>query len=122
MITTSEMYWLTRLDDINFVLGLFFILGGVATFLLYLFGAIEYEDAPDRRRQVWQIARRALSSVILALIVGTFIPTTKEMAAILVIPKIVNNEKVQDAGNKLYDLAVEWLEALKPEKNTKETK
>lgn len=122
MITTSEMYWLTRLDDINFVLGLFFILGGVATFLLYLFGAIEYEDAPDRRRQVWQIARRALSSVILALIVGTFIPTTKEMAAILVIPKIVNNEKVQDAGNKLYDLAVEWLEALKPEKNTKEAK
>ena len=122
MITTSEMYWLTRLDDINFVLGLFFILGGVATFLLYLYGAIEYEDAPDRRRQVWQIARRALSSVILALIVGTFIPTTKEMAAILVIPKIVNNEKVQDAGNKLYDLAVEWLEALKPEKNTKEAK
>lgn len=122
MITTSEMYWLTRLDDINFALGLFSILGGVATFLLYIFGAIEYEDAPDRRRQVWQIAGRALSSVILALIVGTFIPTTKEMAAILVIPKIVNNEKVQDAGNKLYDLAVEWLEALKPEKNTKEAK
>ena len=122
MITTSEMYWLTRLDDINYALGLFSILGGVATFLLYAFGAIEYEDAPDRRRQVWQIAGRALSSVILALIVGTFIPTTKEMAAILVIPKIVNNEKVQDAGNKLYDLAVEWLEALKPEKNTKEAK
>ena len=122
MITTSEMYWLTRLDDINCALGLFSILGGVATFLLYVVGAFEYADAPDRRRQVWQIAGRALSSVILALIVGTFIPTTKEMAAILVIPKIVNNEKVQDAGNKLYDLAVEWLEALKPEKNTKEAK
>lgn len=53
----------------------------------------------------------------LMLIGCAFIPSTKEMAAIIVLPKIVNNEKVQDAGNKLFDLAVEWLEDLKPGKS-----
>jgi hypothetical protein len=31
-----------------------------------------------------------------------------------VVPKIVNSEKLQTAGNKLYELAVEWMEQLKP--------
>lgn len=32
------------------------------------------------------------------------------------VPKIANNEKVQAAGNKLYDLAVEWMDELRPRK------
>ncbi len=48
----------------------------------------------------------------------TFIPSTKQMAAIMIVPKIVNNEKVQTIGNKVYDLAVEWMEELKPNKES----
>ena len=43
-----------------------------------------------------------------------FVPSTKQMAAIIVVPKIANSEKVQTVGNKLYDLAVEWMDELKP--------
>jgi hypothetical protein len=38
------------------------------------------------------------------------------MAAILIIPKIANSEKVEKIGNGLYDLAVEWMNELKPAK------
>jgi hypothetical protein len=30
------------------------------------------------------------------------------------VPKIVNSEKLQTAGNKLYELAVEWMDELRP--------
>ena len=49
-------------------------------------------------------------------LVAAFVPTTRQMAAIVMVPKIANNEKVQAAGNKLYDLAVEWMDELRPRK------
>jgi hypothetical protein len=38
------------------------------------------------------------------------------MAAILIIPRVANSEKVQTVGNHLYDLACEWMEELRPAK------
>ena len=43
-----------------------------------------------------------------------FIPTTKEMCAIKIIPRVVNNEKVQELPEKFVELANEWVEELKP--------
>lgn len=40
------------------------------------------------------------------------------MAAIMIVPKIVNNEKVQTIGNKIYDLAAEWMDELAPKKES----
>ena len=47
------------------------------------------------------------------------VPSTAQMAAIVVVPRIVNNEQVQTVGSRLYDLATEWLDELKPEKEAK---
>jgi hypothetical protein len=57
----------------------------------------------------------AVLAVIL-LIANCLLPTTKEMAAILIIPRVANSEKVQTVGNHLYDLACEWMEELRPAK------
>jgi hypothetical protein len=45
---------------------------------------------------------------------GVFIPTTKQMAVIMVAPKVINNEQVQKLPNQVLELANEWLEELKP--------
>lgn len=42
--------------------------------------------------------------------VGFVLPTTKQMAAIIVIPKIVNNEKIQEIPPKLIQLGSTYLE------------
>ena len=43
-----------------------------------------------------------------------FVPTTKEMCAIKLVPMIANDEQVQELPNKVVDLANEWLDELKP--------
>lgn len=113
-ITTMQMYWLVLLDSIIGVLFaslaicvLFFILGSI------IFCAIEKEE------QFFPFANKLLAVVAALLLLLIFVPSTKQMAAIIVVPKIVNNEKVQTIGNKVYDLAVEWMEELKPTKKAR---
>jgi hypothetical protein len=63
--------------------------------------------------------KSSIVSVVIAIAMGLavdLIPSTKQMAAIMIVPKIANSEKVQTIGNKVYDLAVEWMEELRPTK------
>ena len=53
---------------------------------------------------------------IISAIIWTFIPTTKQMAAVMVLPKIINNESVQEMPDKIFKLGIEWLDELRPEK------
>ena len=122
MTTTQKMYWLTRLDYITNTLDLITIGLAIAFVGVGLVGVLELSCAKEHAREILRISAKLFCAAILSSIVRTFIPSTKEMAAIIVVPKIVNNEKVQETGNKLYDLAVEWLDALKPAKDTKEGK
>ena len=116
-ITTMQMYWLVMLDNLTGGLvvilamcGLFSIFGGLTL------GMIEKEEL------FLPIMKKLLVVAAVSLLCLTFIPSTKQMAAILIVPKIANNEKVQTIGNKVYDLAVEWMEELKPNKNESEAK
>lgn len=129
MITTTQMYWLTRLDGFKCVLeapacvitaiAAIWAIAGIA----HLLAAWEWHDEGDIRDAFRKLKIvGALSFVTFLLFTfSAFIPSTREMAAIIIVPKIANSEKVQQVGNKLYDLAVEWMGALKPNKdNSKE--
>lgn len=146
MITTTEMYWLTRLDSIKELLNhglepcLFFftLLAAIATVLTFCFGTFTgnkpyelFDSKSDEelkvtharlRRVSWRCAAfGCVTSALMAAcsVLEAFMPTTREMAAIIMVPAIVNNEKVQTVGNKLYDLATEWLDELRPKKEAK---
>ncbi len=126
MITTAQMYWLTRLDAIHNGAMAVMIISLVVVGLLFSFAvAMTMADIEDGRKvsltrfkTIACYALCALTSVVLYALT----PTTREMAAIIVVPKIVNSEKIQDVGNKLYDLAVEWMEELSPRKKEGEAK
>jgi len=111
MITTMQMYWLVILDN---VVGVSIWLA-VLSFAFFMFAGV---GAAVGELPKWP----ALVSVcvgLLALVTLTFVPSTKQMAAIIVVPKLANSEKVQTVGNQLYDLAVEWMEELRPKKEKK---
>ena len=124
MITQSQMYWLTRLDGIHECMipfdfiAIFSAIGFVLSMIGYIFARDNKENElaqnlkKSRRVCSWMF----LVSFLISVITTIFVPTTKEMAAILVVPRIVNSEKIQTAGNKIYDLAVEWMEELRPKK------
>lgn len=109
MMTTSQMYWIVTLDSIviaSFILTVIFFVA-----MLFSIG-LRSDDIVG----TWAPVTSAVLA-LLCLAVNVFTPSTKQMAAILIIPRIANSEKVQQAGNKLYDLAVEWMDELKPNRN-----
>jgi len=131
MITTSQMYWITRLDGIVTLLAILASFLCVASVIMFV---SERCDCHAVKQWSWDTnesiaARRKFGSRmckaslmmspvgILLYILFVMIPTEKQMAAILIVPRIANSEKVRQAGNKLYDLAVEWMDELKPNKN-----
>ena len=52
-------------------------------------------------------------------VIYTCLPSTKEMAVIYVLPKIINNKQVQEIPKKFLKLADDWIEELSPEKKEK---
>ena len=129
MITTSQMYWITRLDGISCTIITFTILLCAAYGIGLIFGLIKYFDnfhyGPDDKdlkgaKMLLRFIAKYSFVPIAGIVMSCLIPTTREMAVILVVPRIANSEKVQQAGNKLYDLAIEWMAELKPNKNNKQ--
>lgn len=122
MITSMEMYWLLKLDDIYMLVSCAAALATgvfVVSFLAYKFAGV---DGNKQEQKTSGIA--ALVSLVCSVLlwcVVTFIPTTKQMAAIYVVPAIVNNEKVQQIGNKTLDISEQLLDLTKEylEKKTK---
>jgi hypothetical protein len=117
------MYWLTRLDQLCGMFVFVFVVSMLTALALAVIGGILRAEN-SKGETGWETGRRLHAEMVpiclaLAFLFGmlrSFTPTTAEMAAIIVVPKIVNNEKVQNVGNKIYDLAVEWMDELKPKK------
>ena len=106
MITTTQMYWIVILDNI--------IVATVILMGIFLIGSIAAFGYASTERNHWWLPILASIALLTTLVIGAFIPSTKQMAAILVVPKIANSEKVQTVGNRLYELAVEWMDELRP--------
>lgn len=109
-MTSMQMYWIVILDSVVVASAVLTTVFGLlaAAVMSYVAETRDYKATP-----LFGIV--GVMALLMALI-WTFTPSTKRMAAIIVVPKIVNNEKVQNVGNKLYDLAVEWMDELKPKK------
>lgn len=124
MITMNQMYWLTRLDHLSDVLTVTCVLLVLSTIGILIAGGIMQdcsfsEETNGRGRKFVGKTPFMAAAFVATLLLDALIPTTKEMAAIIVIPSVLNNEKVQTVGNKLYDLAVEWMDELRPVKDSK---
>ena len=114
MITTTQMYWLVILDNIVSGAIALAIMTGISSIITGI--AAGFDELPK-----W-IPKTTVSVMLASILLLMFTPSTKQMAAIIVVPKIVNNEKVQVAGDRLYDLAVEWMDELRPKRSKKEDK
>ncbi len=119
-ITETEMYWLTRMSRLHngvFGIGLTFaILTGIVLVVSMCCWAMG--DSVEKL-QGKKFSKIALPCFVLSVLItasNIFIPTTKEMCAIKAIPVIVNNEQVQELPNKVVELANDWIDELKPNK------
>ena len=130
-MTESMIYWITRLDGIHsFFLGLQVISTiltavGIAIALTTVFikSSAELDESSDEVGIYDYVCKLALKVLIPAFCIAmtcsltrTFMPTTKEMIAIKVIPQIasVNNvEKIKDVSEDMLDITTGWLKDMR---------
>ena len=119
MITPSTIYWLTRLDHIE---GEAFLFAGILMLMAALVASIAYADIKNIILKRVRNITFAIGCATLPVGIATevFLPTTKEAAAMLVIPKIANSESVQQLGDGIVDLANQWLKELAPKKDAQQ--
>ena len=135
-ITPSMIYWITRLDEFSFLFGIIFVCIVIVALVNVIGGFIAMDEAgtdqlynhPDRlaedKYNIKVRFGRAIKCALVALlvcVVNSFVPSTKQAAAIIVIPKIANSEIVAEMGDtakELVGLAKAWLVELKPQPKT----
>lgn len=104
MITPFQMYLLLMLDSICAVTTIITI---VLAFITFMIGIMSV--AGDVNEEDHKCARKLLKYLVpifvLSLLSAVFIPNTKQAATIFLVPKVLNNEKVQDIGQNGLDLA-----------------
>ena len=110
------MYWFTRLDSINCAFGVLLTISAVWFIVtLIAFGINEPYD--DDRKPYMRSFKWSAWIFITASITSVFVPTTKEMAMIYVVPQITESQVVKQDIPELYDLGVnalkDWLKQTK---------
>lgn len=130
MITSWQIYWLTRMDYFQGAALSCSIFVGISAVIFGILWGVSADQATWRNdsEKYKNIAARNRVRfirlfVLLIIFVGmsTFIPSSKELAAIIIIPKITNsvseNKALRELPTNVIDLANEWLIELKPKNN-----
>lgn len=102
-ISSWDIYWLLMLDNFHGAgfgfLGVFLALVSVGAFIAYL-----DPDFVNVKSALKKVYITCFSMVIVLIVSQLFLPTTKQMAAIIVAPPIINNEKVQEIPSDLMEI------------------
>lgn len=102
------IYWILQLDTINSAFFWWPCLSlGVLAFLAFVSDGEAVFDSSEKRFYKWPKAVVWVSAGMLA--VSIFIPSTKTVAAMVVLPAIVNNETIRKESGELYDFAKKAL-------------
>lgn len=123
MVTESQMYWLTRMDDLRSLLYTVTILSAIFGVVAMVALVIVSICASSGDRVLADVVKgrlfRWLGPVLLTLtlcagLTHALLPSTRDYAAIMVIPAVLNSERtatIQKDAGELYDLTVEWAKS-----------
>lgn len=119
-ITPATMYWFTRLDGITTFFSVLTTLGTIAFIILLIFFVVSKVDdtCEEPVKKAISTLFKTVTPIWLIAVIGVlFIPTSKEMAMIYVVPQITESQVVKQDIPELYDLGVnalkDWLKQTK---------
>lgn len=111
-MTMMQMYWLVMLDSI---VSMAVIVALTAAGGIPCMGLVFLIARDDRDTHLCGVAKKAIAVLIaimtISASIGMFIPTTKQAVAIWAVPKIINNEDMQDIANNVPEFINKLLQA-----------
>ncbi len=121
-----DVYWIMQMDSLrDFATGSLSLLVPVWIILTVgcVMAACECDDEKDAQKTVGKFWVRCSCALLalcaVSLTALSFVPSTKTMAAMYVVPAIANNERLQTDLADVYDLGMERLrEVLDAEPGT----
>ena len=104
------MYWLVKFDDIRVV--------SLTVAVVFLFAAgmgwavltdEVVEKSVEKSKELLRLTKIFVAGFLIGIANWTFLPSTKQMAAIVLVPAVLNNKDVQEIGAKTADLGKDLL-------------
>lgn len=118
MITESTIYWITRLDAFNNLVAAVSLISIILVVIFSIASGITIGERnsvlndEDKLILPIKFLIGSLITLVVCMTLAVFVPTTKEYAAMKILPKIANDEALntlsQD-GKELYRLTVDYL-------------
>lgn len=99
------IYWLMQLDSICNFVNFISVIGTIIIMTLFIFRTvwktrIHYDDDYEVAYNATTLFSKLLCIIVpLFILINVFIPNTKTVASMIIIPPIVNNEQVQQLPN-----------------------
>ena len=121
-LSAWDIYLVTRMDLLLAFFVAVVVLSAVciAFFACRWVDASDYCDGKENADKKRAYAAKRIMTFFCPLLVGAcgavLTPSTKTVAAMIVLPAIVNSEAVQQIPGELTTLAREWLQELRPAK------
>ena len=121
IITSTEIYWLLKLDDIRGLfaaVAVFMAIVGAITMVArtVMCGPLSEDTAESLKSRVRKASNLTLIIAFVFSLVATLLPSTKQFAAIKVVPLILNSDALKQVAadaSDLYSLGIKGLkEAL----------
>lgn len=114
-ITPSLIYWITRLDSVIVSATIALILSLIVSVAVsFAYAIVKYGEKNDDADALAKPLKHLFSVLAISTVVAVFVPSSKEVAAMIVIPRVANSESVKDISEGIVTLAKEWIEELKP--------
>lgn len=122
------VYFIGQLDSFNVACGLILFFGGISLVVMNIIKAVSYCDSStyyelktyNKVKLVVDKTNKVLGPIVFAAFLGVaFLPSRSTVAAMIVVPAIVNNENIQNISKS----ALRWAEEyIKDQLQTKKEK
>ena len=121
VISAWDVYWVMQLDSISVLISGLLAVSAVVCAGLFLVQAVHagedcwswnegsIQERKEFRRTIRGHGARALVAAMFFALASALTPSSKTVAAMLILPAIANNETIQREAGDLYGLAKEAL-------------
>lgn len=120
-ISPFTIYLIGILEPLNAVVGMIMVLSLVSLLIFNVFSVCSVLEDHKYKKLFKQAAIINWFVTAFLVISCILIPSQKTAAAMIIIPKVVHNEKIKECCSGLYNLAIEFVEETKRTKD-KESK
>lgn len=114
ILTPAMVYWVGVVDSIKYLVLVLSNLSMISGVMALVFYSFQYIENGVNYPKIRKLAIILISIALMSLTIRVFIPNGKTIAAMYVLPPIVNNESVQALPSEVLDFVRGYIKQYTP--------